>query len=401
MLCSHLTHALALFSLITVAPAQDKVWVVDAAGSGDFSEIADALPATGEGWVLLVRPGVYDAPVVLDNQGMTIVPDGTGAVVLTQQVQVRNLGFGRDLILSGLELQQGFLIEDCNGLVRMQDCITPPPADYVMAPAGTQYWEWPGCGFGVSRHTITSSRAVTLVDCEFHAAHGEPAGPNFSNGWDGSPGHHALLVEDSSVALYDCMLVGGDGGPALASGHFPVAAGAGGDGLHLEDDEAWARITRGQASGGAGGTFVPGGNGSFGVMFGCDGEGVRGSVSENMQLTTHPDLTLEVPAVLRGGVAQTLSVEGPAGAGLFLVTSNEPFWRPLHRTVGILHLQVPLGFTNLGSLPASGVLDLPFSDAGPALQDEFVSLQLQVFAVQNGSRFLSQPRRVVVVDPGL
>ena len=391
---------LALVPLVQPALADDTVWVIDAAGGGDFTEIADAMPQTGEGWVLLVRPGTYDAPVTIANQGLTILADGTGPVVLTEPLTVRDLGFQRDVILSGLELREGFLAEDCHGLVRFQGCTTPPPTAPVPPPPNTQYWQWSDCGIGLSKQTVSGCRGVTFVDCELHGARGEDAGEG-ANTWDGAPGQHGLHVIDSDVVLYDCVLVGGRGGDALASGHFSVHAGAGGDGLHIDDPNAWARVCRLQASGQSGGGFLPSGNGSFGVVFGCDGADVRSATPTNVEVATHADLSLEAPPILIGATPAPLVVEGTPGAGVFLVSSNEPFWRPLHRTVGVLHLAHPLQFTSLGVIPSSGVLATTIEDPGPAAIDGFVSLQLQVFAAETGSRYLSQPRRVVVLHPGL
>ena len=55
-----------------------------------------------------------------------------------------------------------------------------------------------------------------------------------SDGFDGEPGEHGLLVDDSSVLLFDCTLRGGEGGEAQwGFGHGSVVGGAGGDGLRL------------------------------------------------------------------------------------------------------------------------------------------------------------------------
>lgn len=378
----------------------DQVWVVDANGGGDFTDIQSAVQVTFQGWTILVRPGTYSGDVTLFNHSMTIVAEVPGTVVLEDKFTITGLGATRDLILSGLVLEEGFEVADCTGLVRMENCSTPFPVDGV-EDFTTSYHQWPDCGIGKSKHVVRNSKAVTFVGCEFFGARGWNADEASQGGWDGAPGHHGLLVEDAKVALYDCNLIGGPGGYAISSGHFPVAAGAGGDGVRLLGDSSSARVVGGAQIGGTGGTWLPGGNGSFGVMLGCDGTSVREDAGSSWDTPTHPNLDLAVDPVLRGGVSSTMTITGPAGVPTFLVTSNEPHWRLLPGHIGALHLLNPLTITPLGQIPAGGELNYSFTDPGPPQANEFVSYQFQVFAVENGQRFLSNPKRAVVVDSSL
>lgn len=200
-----------LAALFLAAPslAADKVWVVDPSGGGDFAEIADALPHTGEGWTVLVRPGVYTQPVVIANQGLTLISDGTGDVVLTEPLSVSGLGKTRDLIVSGLVLAQGFDVRDCLGLVRFQGCRT----EAVLYDEDLGYLPTYQCHISPTRHLVTNCRGVTFVDCAFRGADGADA-PNLNNPWDGLYGFAGLVVDDAGVALYGTTLVGGDGARA-------------------------------------------------------------------------------------------------------------------------------------------------------------------------------------------
>lgn len=372
--------------LASVALAQDKVWVVDAGGAGDFTEIADALPLTGEGWTVLVRPGVYTQPVVIANQGLTLVSDGTGDVILTEPLLVSGLAKTRDLILSGLVLDRGFEIRDCQGLVRLQNCMTE----------ATEYDEDIGysksyqCHIGPGRHLVTNCRGVTFVGCSFRGADGADA-PNVNNPWDGLPGQDALIVSDASVALYSTTLIGGDGGRGDPLDHLSIG-GAGGDGLVVEDG-GLARVTNPyDLQGGLGG------KGSF--LYGCDGSPTYAPSGE-VQFGAHPDLFLSTPTLLVGGVSETMEVVGTPGTKVFLLTSNEPHWRVLPPAIGVLHLLAPLDVAVLGTLSGTGTLSVSYDFPAPPATNEFTSLQFQVFAVENGTRYLSNPIRSVVLHPDL
>lgn len=388
---------LALLALLAAsASAQESVWVVDPAGTGDFLEIADALLHTGEGWTLVVKPGIYLQPVVIANQGLTIVTDGPGLYALAEPLVVRDLGLTRDVIVSGLQLWGGFRVEDCNGIVQFQDCETVPLASGALPPTGTMYFEWPACGIGLSNAMVQDSNAVTFKDCTLAGSNGIDM-----FGYDGTPGEHGLFVENSHVALYDCTVTGGEGGSALSPGHFPVASGAGGDGIRVLGQTASVHMCDTSLAAGLGGTFLPGGNGSFGVTFGCDGQVVNADNLASMQQCAHPALSFHTNALVRGGSQETFTVNGPSGALVYLIRSNEPFWRQLPANVGLLHLQSPLNLTLLGTIPVSGTLQSTWWHPGPTSINSMVSLQYQVFAAHQGTRFLSGPRRTVVVNASL
>ncbi|MFT7676969.1 MAG: hypothetical protein ACI8QC_000946 [Planctomycetota bacterium] len=393
------TLILASACLLAPLSAQQQTWVIDPNGAGDFLEIADALPVTGEGWTLLVKPGDYVLPVIIANQGMTIVADIPGTVTLSERVEIKNLGLQRDVILSGLELLEGFEATDCNGLVRLQDCVAPKPVEDALPPDGVSFDQWATCGVSSSNQIVSNCRAVVFVDCLFAGADGLDA---TSQTFDGYPGDHGLLVEDSSVALYGCTLAGGEGGSAFSSGHFPVVAGAGGDGLRVRGQSSVAHLTDLLSSGGAGGSWDPAsGNGSFGVTIGCDGSPTASDVAGVFRTSSHPDLRFTIQDVARGTTPATLSVQGTPGTPVILLSSASAFWRPLPTSIGILHLRNPLTLTSLGTIPGSGVLTTSFAHPGPNTTNGMLSYHLQVFGVENGARFLSEPRRMVVVHPSL
>ncbi|MDF1838311.1 MAG: hypothetical protein P1V35_10610, partial [Planctomycetota bacterium] len=257
----------------TKAPAaatlNPPVWVVDASGGGDFLEIADAVAVAGEGSLVFVKPGTYHLPVVIDDRSVDVMADGMHQVVLTQPLTVQNQGQDKQVSIGGLELLEGFLIEDCLGPVQMQDCRVPATNVAVGPPPGTMYNEWILCGIGESKQTVRNSSGVSFSDCEFHGAPGIDADGSVV---DGIPGQHGLLVEGSQVALYSCSLVGGFGGIGFGPGHYPSVSGSGGDGLRVKGMGSQVThcglVADGAPAGGGIGDVST-------VTFGCDGIGVR------------------------------------------------------------------------------------------------------------------------------
>lgn len=141
-----------------------------------------------------------------------------------------------------------------------------------------------------------------------------------------------------------------------------------------------------------------GGDGNF--VDGCDGIPTY-APSGTVDSSQHPDLFLAVAPLLTGGVSTSLDIVGKPGTKVYLLTSAEPHWRVLPPSTGVLHLLNPLSVTPLGAIPGSGTLSFPYGSPPPANEDEFTSLQFQLYAVENGARYLSNPVRSVVVHPNL
>lgn len=388
----------ALIALLaTPALSADTVYVIDSSGAGDFLEIADALPSVGQDDVLLVRPGNYSADVLLADHAITIIADGTGPVVFDAELRVQSLGAARNVTVHGLELMRGFSVEDCTGPVRFELCRTPATSELAPPPPGLNYLDYKTCGIGESLQTVTSSPAVTFVDCEFVGRSG--ASVSFGSGYDGAPGQHGLLVTDSTVLLYDCALTGGDGSDGNGQVHSSAIAGAGGDGLRLRGNSL-ARLTRGSRVGGSGGVYAPGSD-DLGTVPGCDGVDARADNPSGLVPTTHPDLRFNMPAVLVSSVPGPLTVQGPPGALAVHLFSMGDARRLYPAFVGVFHLTSPFQATTLGQIPASGLLTSSFVDAGPNTPQGVRNLHSQVYVRNNGALFLSQPRRSIVIDPGL
>ena len=97
------------------APAFADVHVVDGSGAGEFTDIQSAVARADCGDVILLRPGFYTGPVVLDGLGVHVVSSSAHAVTVFGEFEVRNLAASDSVVLSGLDLIDGFYFHDCAG----------------------------------------------------------------------------------------------------------------------------------------------------------------------------------------------------------------------------------------------------------------------------------------------
>jgi hypothetical protein len=382
--------ALPLVALLPLsAAAAADVHVVDGAGAGEFIEIADAVAAATDGDVVLVRAGTYALPVVIDGLAIDLMADVGAHVVLGPGLIARNTGIAQTVTISGLELRGGFLFDACRGSLQVQDVVVPqPPA--AAQPAGLAFHFWGQCGIGESTQTVRQCDRVSFTGCTLHGAHGMTAG------WDGTPGEHGLHVLHSQVALFDCVLTGGHGGDPLTGVHPPVYGGAGGDGLHVVGPSSSVVVDRLQATGGVG--YVPV---QWGEIAGCDGQPIREEVPGTAHLVTSPTLAFDVQPLFRAGVPAQATVTGNAGALIVLVSGETPGWRPLGTFAGTLLVGTPLRVSVLGNIPAGGVLQHTLLAPDPGTPEDTFSIHYQCVALTGGGRYLSEPRRVIVLDPSL
>src|SRR5690349_16637044 len=107
------------------------VWVVDAAGAGDFAAIQPAVDAAADGDWLLVRAGSY-AAFTLDGRSLGIAADAGAQVQVAGGACVRNLAPRAQVLLLGLSLyanpaapggaSQGLLAQDDLGSLHVEAC---------------------------------------------------------------------------------------------------------------------------------------------------------------------------------------------------------------------------------------------------------------------------------------
>lgn len=371
--------ALLLLALSPLASAQ-SVWVVDQAGGGDFSEIQPALDASADGDTILVKQGDYAGFEVQAREVHIVAEVGAEVNVVVPQptsgVWVEALAPGQQVLLSGIRSHHfalgddpGFGAPDLSRGVVLVDRVPPP--DF----GSMNVW----CSL-----VVRKQRHAVVNDCTLHAPYPGDGDPPPS-------GDPALRVfdEQQRVFVYDSSLVGADGGDQ--SGGFGCPGGGdGGDGLLLESGATFT--LRGERLRGEPGIDA------------CGTPGLPGLPLHVVPPAVHTDLAqplglLKTPRLTRENTTVDLRIWGPPGTPVVLLDS--PRLRPdryLGPTVGALHLKSPLTFSPAGTIPASGLLVVPWSPgtlpAGVESEPHF----LQAMLVQSGSRYLSNVASLVVID---
>ncbi|QDU66288.1 hypothetical protein [Engelhardtia mirabilis] len=291
--------------------AAGTVWVVDDdGGSGvDFTELQAAVDAAGPGDVVLVRAGDYGS-LSIDGVGLTVVADADASVRVAAPWIVSGVPTGELVVLRGLEVgvsgAKVVEILGCAGSVWLEDCL-------LVASAST--------GAGEDAVRIEQSEAVLLARCTV------TAGDSITTGFVGPPaaGGSAVHVRGSRLAVFDCDLVGGNGGHAPAESSSSGADG--GDGLRLVSSEAF--VAGGSSAGGSGGqggqVFIP----PLGPLEcgdgGDGGSGVRAVAATGVPFfESGSELTLRDHSAAGGGGGAS-PCAGPGGAGdALLIESGAP-----------------------------------------------------------------------------
>lgn len=223
------------------------VWVVDDDGGfgTDYLDLQSAVDAAKDGDVLLVRPGLYGS-FEIASKGLSVAADLDGTVVCLGTVRVRDLPAGSSVTLRGLRSiatdAEGLVVDACAGAVWLEACtfIGAPGAGFVGSPTFHPH--------GHAGARVAASPGVAFLRCTFDGGVGADWSANVSMLGGGGAGIDAIASE---LALYDCVLRGGDGGAATTD----VSAqdgGRGGDGLRVDAGEVTASGT--SFAGGDGGT---------------------------------------------------------------------------------------------------------------------------------------------------
>lgn len=384
--------ALALLALSSGARA--GVLVVDWTGQGDFSKIADAVAAAGDGDTVLVRSGAYQA-FTIDGEGVRVVAD-TGAVVIVDgSITVRNIPSGSMALLDRLhatgiskwfapDVGYGLRIVDCAGAVRVQGG-TYRGASGVWVLGGEQPIKHPTGYAGIR---IEDSPDVALSLLQLNGGDGFDMSGTIGSFGQGPGGPGCYLDGNASrVSIHDCTALGGRGGAAWQQGS------PGGAGLETHGGQVF--ISNVAATGGDGGgganphTPAFGGDGGFGlfqsgntVLLLLDSTlagGFSGMALGSIPVqapalgpaqfggtpTPVPGFAkgFGIPKALREGTAASMLLAGqPGDLPLLLVAPapaflGSPLWKGILLVdPGALAAPVPLG-----AIPAGGTLSVPFA----------------------------------------
>lgn len=398
--------------------AAGNVWVVAPSG-GHFPTIHQAVNAASAGDIVLVKSGGYTSFTL--ERGVAVAAEVPGMVAISGTVVIRFVSAGQTALLHGMRVVSastsapGLRVQNNAGMVRVQQCISNGRNATMLSgncTSGPCYGEDGGVGA-----VIESSRSVVFTLCSFSGGTGKSTGTSYSWYLDyGGQGAVALLATSSSLALFDCTLVGGSGGGSdFYPGHggdactmqsgawfatksaftggwggygqdFHTIPGVGGDGLDIVAAPAHALES----------TFT-GGPGGLGGANGIDGQPVAGLL--NLLPGTSRSLSCQNP--IRDRQLLPLTMRGEPGEDVYLMVSRNAAFGFDTTQAGVqLVAQPSILSIHLGTVPASGTLtaQLLVRDAAAGPQRGSVYYFQCAFVNASGSSRLSNPVDLIVLD---
>jgi hypothetical protein len=423
----HFAFASCAF-LVSSGEALASVIVVDAAGGGSFTQIQQAVNAAVDGDTILVKPGSY-AGFTIDGKSLTVVGDVSARPSVFQSVSVINVGSGLIVTLARLDIsvvtgpsQAALVVQNCTGSLRVVETdFEGRNAGTTSSPTGAVVlFNAPDIAF--SGCTLDGGNGKSSFTCVFDVV---------------SSGAAGLTSHDSSTAIYDSIVAGGDGG----DGGDRTAPGGFGAFVRASAPSALAFLfsSRSNIHGGPGGsTDCPdyGCPSSGGAAYSIDADGVSstaiGWVLESMIVGGNPGggnpacpaspgpqysddvpftfatsaLGFAIPSVAREGQSVTVTFTGVPGSRVFLNDSLETTFQGLPSWRGVLispfpDRGAPLREIKWGVIPASGELNrtyhVPQLPSGVEAQTRF----LQAYRVGANGITLGSFRTLTVLDSAL
>ncbi|HTF90956.1 MAG TPA: right-handed parallel beta-helix repeat-containing protein [Planctomycetota bacterium] len=245
--------AIAIASTLCASQAWAQVVIAERPQVGPFTTLQTAVDAALEGESLLAAPGNY-ASFIVDGKSVNLFVTGNGDALITGQVRVKNLATAQTVVLSRLKVKAAVAqqnqppvleIQNVTGHLRVQDS----------SFEGTSFPLFVYVGYAGTGARIESSLNVVFSSCTIKG--GTASGNYFGEpSVDGGIGVDSV---NSSVALYDCTVQGGNGSEESSPG---------GNGGH-----AYKALSYGLFASGC--TFR-GGNGGAGDYVVCNTSGVGG-----------------------------------------------------------------------------------------------------------------------------
>jgi len=268
LLARALRVALCLVAISLSRDAQaGELWRIGEEGS-DATRLAEALECAADGDVIFFARGAHEVDAVLGERTLTLV--GERGARLRGHLTITGEDPTAGVRLVGLDLEAlpwsgaaALHVRDFAGQVWLQDCEL-----YGGDPYDAPYPPFAAAGEALR---IVNAAEVVLVACSLT---GGPAAPTEVDGPPPATGPAALHCVASRIALFDCVLRGGDG----AFDDFGRAAWAGEGGPALFQ-RSGSRSFLWQ-------TRLRGGDGGLGTL-GMDGLGGTGLHTEGWSVETH------------------------------------------------------------------------------------------------------------------
>lgn len=414
------------FVCLALAPVHATHVIVVAPTGGQFTQIQPAIDSAANGHTILVKAGTYGGFSIVNRARLDVVADAGANVQIQGRVLVQDCpGY---IVLSGLNVnaqdvadaadRHALTLTNNTGPMRVVGCnLTGPPPQ-----TGQQFCK---SGYGA---IVSGSSDVEFVACVFQGSQISLLG--------GSPG---LSCSDSSVALYDSSLNGGDstcyscgnvgaqgGDGAIVSNGFLFASRCdfnGGDGANGPDLTDGGNGGAGLRVNGAMGTaslldcITVGGSGGIGTHWltgMCCGFNCLGAYDGNpgpptvggatIQFLPGFGRTLTVPRVVRELQPFHLQIGGQPNEGVYLYLSGATGfqWQPAFSGVALSSLIYPPQLLRIGNIGSSGMLNHPFAfpDVGPGVISQTWHMQTLHRNLQ-GKAVLGSGRTMVVLDSSL
>lgn len=364
----HVT-AIACLSLCLPAAARD-VWVVDASGGGDFLAPQAAVNAASQRDTVLIKGGTYPGFTV-SNKGIQIVAENGASVLIDGLVTVRGLPEGRDTVLAGISGR--FVLGSgsggpTGGGVLLQGCRS-------WVPQGAHYWD----------HPLLVESSIEIVAVVHGTFIGEDHSQDINTGHMGGHGLYKAASDFTRILAYHTSFAGGGGSPGYSL--FCFDGGDGGDGVRVNGGHLIVE-----------GVTAFAGLGGGGCPPGMDGVEFDISAPGTMTASQTDGSKLVIPNLRREGEAFDVVFEGTPGTTVALIVADELQARDFGPSIGVLVPQAPYGVVPLGVVPADGTLVVPMTAPPLAPGEETRRWIYQGLVMQPGSRYLSNPAALVVID---
>ena len=420
----------ALLCAWATAALGNTAWVVDASnGAGtDFTDVQSAIDAAADGDLILIKPGSY-GNTVLDARSLTLIgeEDVTGDRPRVNSLRVQNSS--GPVTVRGLSV----LLDEFSGAalwalsvganaepVSFEDCSFETPLSTTLGAPGA---------------AVNSSTSVTFTRCLMRGAPAAQGLGPFDGPFPASPGLTVFL--NSSVHLYGCELIGGDGADATISiFSFDQPAVSAASALRVSEAFLFsAGSTLRGGDGGDGGVGIggscldptDGGDGVTGIeaslirfdntilpgapgtaTAGCPNNGSPGAA---LDLTGTTDTLLpetyrsfEATSPAFEGLPVMNHITGHPGENTIMLVSFGLLNTYLPAVRGVLFGDAPLLAIVLGPMPAAG--ELMFSVTVPANSlpagIDSIDVYEQIYVGgATGTGLVSSPTTVTIVRAGL